>query len=154
MKKNINPIKFSEQETEYTCGPACMRMILSSLNLNKSEKQLVKELRTNKVSGTKHKNLFRFAKKKKWSYVIGNNAYLDELKNLMKKDYFIIVDYYIPSQKTNHYSIIKKITKERIYLIDPYFGVGTSYSLSYFDKIWNHISKYEKERSWFIAIKK
>ena len=33
-------IPYYEQETNYTCGPACMRMVLASLGIKKSEKDI------------------------------------------------------------------------------------------------------------------
>ncbi|PIN94126.1 hypothetical protein COU56_03175, partial [Candidatus Pacearchaeota archaeon CG10_big_fil_rev_8_21_14_0_10_31_9] len=56
-------IPYYEQETNYTCGPACMRMVLGSLGIKKSEKQITKLIGTNKIRGTNHRDFLSVVEK-------------------------------------------------------------------------------------------
>ncbi len=48
------------QETEYTCGPACFRMILSDFKEEEVwEIELERMMNTNEKTGTSHENLVR-----------------------------------------------------------------------------------------------
>ena len=144
---------FYEQETCWTCGPACAKMFLKSIGINKKEKQLIPILATNKIAGTKNGGFYNFAKKYKFSYVIANDSSISDLKKLMKKKYFIIVSYYITSDKAHHYSVVKKIDSKKIYFLDPYFESNHFIVLKQFKKLWAVPAKYSKEKQWFIALK-
>lgn len=145
-------IIFHKQETCWTCGPAVMRMALEGMGIKKSEKQLARILKTNKIRGTWPKDLPRIAEKYSLNYAIKRNATIEDLKYFKKQGYFIIICYYIPKDKVDHYSILKKIDSEYIYFYDPWFGPDHKYSLKYFLKIWKSDPKYENTKRWFIAL--
>ena len=52
-------IQYPKQQKFNTCGPACLRMVLEAFGIVKSEKELVKVLKTNMLHGTLHKNLVK-----------------------------------------------------------------------------------------------
>lgn len=143
-----------KQETSWTCGPACIKMFLRLNGIKKTEKQLVKLLKTNKIVGTKNSDIYNFVKKQGFSYVITNNSSIKYLKQMLKEKYFVIVCYYIKSENIHHYSVVKRITNKKIFFLDPYFGSDFSMDLGEFEKSWGVIAKYSKEKNWFIAIKK
>lgn len=145
-------MKLHKQETPYTCGGAAMKMVLDSLGIKKTEKQLTKLLKTNKIRGTWHRFFPQVAEKYKLNYIVERNSSINRLKTLLKKGYKIIVCYYYPPEKVDHYSVIKKI-RSKIYFYDPFFGKNHSYSLTYFNKIWKSDPKYDNEKNWFIAIR-
>ena len=144
---------FYKQETNYTCGAASMRIALKTCGIKKSEKQLVKLLGTNKVRGTWHKDFSKLAEKYKLNYVAKRNSSIEDLKEFQRKGYTIIICYYYPSEKVDHYSILKNIDNRHIYFFDPFFGAKHKYTLKYFNKIWKSDPKYDNERCWFFALK-
>jgi len=146
-------IPYYEQETNYTCGPACMRMVLASLGIKKSEKDITKLIGTNKIRGTNHGDFLSLVEKYKLRYSVNREATIDELKYYSKNHYKIIVCYFHPVEKVGHYAVVRKITSKKITLMDPVDGPNKTYSLSYFQKIWSSRKTYNKERSWFIAIR-
>lgn len=143
-------LPYYEQQTCWTCGPAVMRMVLEPLGIFKTEKQLIQLLRTNKKGGTTNMALVQLVDKYKLNYVVFRNGTMSVLKRFLKQHYRIIISYYYEAHKTGHYAVLKKITKKNIYLLDPWCGPDHQYKLSYFHKIWRE----EKERGWFIGIKK
>ena len=156
-KKSIKKI-YSQQKTKYTCGAACLRMFLKSIGLKKTEYQLAKLLRTNKVSGVKNKAFYKFAIKYNFSYVIANDATVTDLKRMLAKKYFVIVSYFSPAENDketsyHHYSVIWKISKTKVYFLDPWFGPEFSIDKDVFKELWDIPRKPTKEANWFIAIK-
>lgn len=146
-------IPFYEQQTPYTCGPACMRMVLASLGIKRTENQITKLLGTNNIRGTNHRDFVSLAEKYKLRYSVHREAVVDDLKYFYKNHYKIIVCYFHPTEKVGHYAVVKKLTRERIHLMDPTDGPNKSYSLNYFQRIWSSKKTFNKERSWFMAIR-
>jgi ABC-type bacteriocin/lantibiotic exporter with double-glycine peptidase domain len=142
------------QETEYTCGPACMRMALKHFGIKKSEKALAKMLKTNKVVGTWHKAFPLVAEKYKLNYVVKRHAHIDDLKEYHKKHYFIIISYTHTPEKFSHFSVVSDIDDHFIYLLDPYKRPRHKYKPHSFEKLWKSNFNYEKEKRWFFAMKK
>ena len=131
-----------------------MRMALESCGIKKSEKQIAKLLGTNKVRGTWHKNFPIVAEKFNLNYVVMRNATIDDLKEYKKKGFVVVICYFYPPEKMDHYSVLKKIDNEYIYFWDPFFGEEHKYLLTYFKKIWKSDPKYDNEKCWFFAVKK
>lgn len=146
-------IPYYEQQTKYTCGPACMRMVLASLGIHKKEGQITKLLGTNKIRGTNHGDFVSLAEKYKLRYSVNREATIDELKYYYKNHYKIIICYFHPVEKDGHYAVVRKLTNTKITLMDPIDGPNKTYSLNYFRKVWGTRKTYNKERSWFMAIR-
>lgn len=102
---------FHKQETTYTCGAASMQMALSLCGIKKSEKQVAKLLSTNKVRGTWHESFPIVAEKFKLNHVSLRNATITDLKLYQKKNFAVIVCYFYPTEKVDHYSVLKKLTQ-------------------------------------------
>ncbi len=147
-------IPFYRQEKNYTCGPASMRMVLESVGLRKSEKELARLLETNRISGTWNISFIKLAKKYKLKYVVNSNSDIKELKHLLRNSYYVIVCYFNSIEKKGHYSVTNKIGNKYIYLLDPWFGPDLKYPLKYFRKIWKSDPKYDNERCWFFAVRR
>lgn len=146
-------IQYFKQQTNYSCGAAVVRSILASLNVKKSEKEISRLLFTNKQRGTYTKNLINLIKELKLKYKTKSNSSISELKKFLNQDYLIILLYYLEKDKTDHYAIIKNISKDKIYLLDPYLGPDTSYKITEFNKIWHSDKRFEHKNKWFLAIK-
>ena len=149
-------IPYHKQKTEWTCGPASMRMVLDSLGIKKSEKELIKLLDTNEIQGTLHKSFPELAEKFNLNYIVGRkNSTLEQLDNLQEQDYRIIVSYFIPEDNFHHYAVLKEVDPKKIHLLDPWFGENTEYSIDNFNRNWHDLlEKYDKDKKWFFGIKK
>lgn len=145
---------YYEQETNYTCGPACMRMVLAKIGIEKSEKEVAKLLGTNKVVGTKNKDFVNLAEKYKLQYSVHRNSSITNLNYFFKKGYQIIICYFHPKEKQGHYAVIRSMRNNKITLMDPIDGPNHTYSIKNFEKYWKSTKTFEGEKAWFIAIKK
>jgi len=144
-------IPFYRQQTDWTCGAACVRMAIASLGIRKSENELAKLLKTNKnKSGTLHREIARFFDGLKLNYVVSRNASVSDLKRFQKQNYCIIVGYFLVEHNCGHYAVVKKIGA-KIHLLDPWYGPNHSYSTKEFKKVWYDG---EGEKRWFVGIKK
>jgi ABC-type bacteriocin/lantibiotic exporter with double-glycine peptidase domain len=148
-------IHYYKQEEDHTCGAASVRMALSAFGVRRTERILVKQLKTNKIVGTSHKNLIKVASKYKLETIAKKNGTLKELKQLLRQKYVIIICYFLENERCYHYAIVKKITNTNIYFLDPYNGNNHHYKLGYFKKIWHSHHWYERgDKKWFIALRK
>jgi predicted double-glycine peptidase len=145
---------YHKQEKEYTCGAAAMKMALEYLGIEKTEKQLIRLLKTEKIRGTYTKNFASVLKKLKINFVIKSNTTIYDLRHFQNKGYLIIVNYFLPAEKCDHYAVLRKIDWKFVYLFDPWYGPEHRYKRKDFLKNWHSDFNFEKEKRWFIALKK
>ncbi len=146
-------IPYHEQETEYTCGSACMKMALDSLGIHKSERQLSRLMRTSKLRGTWHKAFPALAERYKLNYSVIRKAGISDIKRLSAEGYIIILAYYYPTEKVHHYAVFNKLVSSRILLIDPTAGPDHGYTIQKFIKLWKSSPEGDDEKRWLFALK-
>src|SRR3990167_8236387 len=121
-------IPYHRQDTDYTCGPAALQMLLHHFNgIYPSEIELTKRLNTkNKPGqdGTQHVD-------------IDHNATLESLESLLKLKLPALVHYIEPEGDAGHYAVVVGMSAERIYLNDPWHGSGFSFTREEFETRWH-----------------
>ncbi len=147
---------YFKQKKEYTCGPACVRMILNDFGIKKEEKELERELKTNTKRGTLHKQINITLKRYPVKIFTEKESSVKKLVYFIKKGYKIIICYNTKKNygkvdiDSSHYSVIRKITSKKLYLLDPYYGKNVRYPIEEFEKRW----KSTEGKRWFIAVKR
>lgn len=144
-------MKYYKQKEEHTCGAASFRMILEEIGIKKSEEEIIKLLKTNEKEGTRNQAFLNAANKLKLNFITGKNISFKKLKELIKKGYRILTCYFLVEEDSGHYAVIRKIDNKHIYLLDPWFGPKTKYSLRHFRNVWR--GKINKEKAWFFGVK-
>ena len=147
-------IPYFKQQSSWTCGPASLRMVLASFGIKISEAQLAKALKTNRIQGTAESALPLVAKQHKLTYHLGRDGTFAQLQKFLKQRYQIIVSYYIPEEKTGHFSVLKRISKNTVYFLDPWYGPKHKLSKKSFLKVWKNNPARSKEKRWYFAVKK
>ena len=142
---------FFYQEKKWSCGPAAMRIALVTLGINRTEKQLIKLLKTNSRIGTNNKAFPEVAEKFKLNYIVKRVATTNDLIGAFNREYIIIICYTEEKMKVGHYAVIKEINDKYIILKDPTHGSNLKFSLNRFSKLWKQT--FENEKRWFIGIK-
>ncbi|MBI5553220.1 MAG: C39 family peptidase [Candidatus Diapherotrites archaeon] len=145
---------FHRQETEYSCGAACMRMALEWAGIPKTEKQVISLLGTRFQHGTNNRDFPRVAEKYRLNYRVGRNASISDIRECLRRHYCVIVCYVYAPEKTGHYSVVKKITANKIHFRDPCLGPAHAYPLPEFRKNWRNGSREDPDQRWFFAVKK
>src|SRR3989344_446487 len=133
---------FFWQDTEYTCGPASLQMVLSFLGDFKSEIELAKKAETSKETGTSHSGMIETAKGEGFFVYINSDSNAEEMKYFLALGHPVIVDFLEPSSDIGHYAVTTAIGRgglffrEMICLNDPWNGRDYKISLKEFEKRW------------------
>lgn len=145
---------YFHQEKFYTCGPACLRMILADFNINTSEEDLEQILGTNNTIGTTPENLIAGAAHYNLQVKSGESATFEHLDTLIQEGWLIIVAYALD---VPHYSIYDGNNGNHVFLRDPFFGPKNAILKRKFDKAWKVDHKgfetYHCQK-WYVAYKK
>lgn len=128
----IHPIR---QPNGYFCGPASLAMVLSFFGMKKTQQELARICRTTKKNGTDAAALAAGARRLGLSATIKNGATLAEVRRwVMVKNMPVIVAWFFTSE--GHYSVVTRIDKQRITLMDPYIGRRRTMPVKTFLSIW------------------
>jgi len=114
-------MKLIRQDEFYTCGCACMRMVLNNFGLVvPSELEMIKLLNTNKTQGTPVKSLIAAGD------IFGLYAYIEEDASLELAEYLKSHGYeliFIISVDVPHYVVYDGHNNNHVKLYDPFFGI-------------------------------
>jgi len=141
---------YHKQKQEWSCWPACIKMIFSKLGKNLSEDFLIKKLKTNHKLGTSTKNIINFLKKESIIFTYHVNWNIKKMNHYLENN-IILIRYHLPKEKTDHYALYVWLKEWRVHLWDPWYGKNHTYSVDYFNK--HRKSTREWYEKWFIAIK-
>lgn len=123
-------MKYFKQETAYTCGCACFRMVLSEFDLPvPSEEEMISILGTIPESGTHYDSLVKVAEKYGLKCQYGEFGIIEHLDTLITDGWSIIIAY---SVDVPHFSIYSGSNGNHLFLKDPYFGERVPHLISKF----------------------
>ena len=115
-------IPFYKQDTDHTCGPASLQMVLSFLGDFKSEKSLSEEAHTNHGVGTKHNAMIETARKEGFYCYVNNDSSWKEINNFIADGLPAIIHFAEPKAEEEHYAVVIGLEKGEIILNDPWNG--------------------------------
>jgi ABC-type bacteriocin/lantibiotic exporter with double-glycine peptidase domain len=114
-----------EQETKYSCAPACLRMVLAALGLLKTEEEIREDCDCT-ILGTFADDLVRVAKKYGFANTRKDYLSLTDLKKQLDLGLYPIVYIgvraYSHSRPEEHAAVVIKINENKINLLDPSRG--------------------------------
>ena len=145
-------IQFFKQQKFWTCGPASLRMVLGAFGIKKSEKELIPFLVKKGEPGTPNRSLSEVAERLKLNYVVRRNASIADIRWYLSHGFGVIVSYFDSVEEVGHFAVVKRVGLRKIHLFDPWYGPKHEYSLKQFLPNWR--SGFDKDKRWFIAIKK
>ena len=73
-------VPYFEQKSDYTCGPAVMRMVAAFFGTHYTSEQLYEIVRPNPDTGTRNKDMIKVAKKLGFSVYSKNKASIENIK--------------------------------------------------------------------------
>ncbi len=123
------------KQSKGCCGPASLKMVLSSYGINKSEKYLAKLTKTSRTKGCYEKNIVEASEKLGLKGYVKQNSSIKEIEQLVKKKIPVIVNWFSP-EEGSHYSVIVGFEKDKIILADPHFGEIKKYKINWFEDRW------------------
>ena len=142
-----------KQRTPYTCGPACLRMVLHSFGIKKSEKWLAHLMKTTKKNGTEATHFPRVARYFHLKSYHRHHASIADIVKAQKNGHEVIVLFYLPGLGEAHYSVVRKVDSRYLYLRDPWYGPRHRISLKKFENSWHGNTGAATRIRWFFAIK-
>lgn len=143
-------VPYYHQKTEYTCGPASLKMVLSYFHVVHSEKYLSRRLRTNKDIGSRHLMMRKAAVKQGFYCYVNDEALWEELEYFIRRKLPVIVNYVESDTNESHYAVVSGVSPKRIILADPWLGKDFRLSKLSFLKRWH--SQNNDHRHWLMVI--
>lgn len=126
-------MRYFKQETNYTCGCACVRMALSKFTADiPTEQELVVILKTQSNSGTDPEEIKNYFLGLGYEVIEKNDSTIKEVEKLFQDGYavFLAVSVDVP-----HFVLYGGHNNNHIKFLDPYFG-----------EVYRQIHKFESEK--------
>ncbi len=149
-------IQHHKQQTDYTCGPAALKMALDGLvGVRLPEAELASAMGTTPDIGTRQRMMYKFADEMGMvAYVKHTDTPLAAIRDAMADGHVVIVCYWLAPEDTDHYAVVAGIKDDHIILNDPWAGPETVMELDDFDNHWLGDDAVEGRRDrWMLAIK-
>jgi len=135
---------FQETLNAGMCGPASLKIVLDYYGIEKSEKELAKLCKVDKILGTNDKNIRQVAEQLGFNVVIKNNSSFKDIEKWLDKKVPVIVDWFTKGRQEysesetadGHYSVVAGLDKKYIYLQDPEIGKIRKLKRKDFMKVW------------------
>lgn len=144
-------IPFYEQETNYTCGPAALRMILGAFGHNYSEAELAEKLGAVPKIGIDNDRLVEVAEELGLTTVASLDMTYEQLRELVAGEGLVIVNYIEPTDDVGHFSVVTKIDDQQITLHDPWSGPDFKMERADFEERWHDMAG--KFSRWAVVLK-
>lgn len=119
-KPVVIPVPYHEQETQFTCGPAVLKMILQYHGEYMGERRLRRYTKTSPKTGTNHQELITASRKLGYHCFVKQNARPYDVKSFINRGLPTIINWQEPDTKEGHYSVIFGYTADYFYVHDPY----------------------------------
>lgn len=119
-KPILIPVPYHEQETEFTCGPAALKMVMQYHGDCIGERRLRKYTKTTSTLGTNHQKLITASRKLGYHCFVKQNARPHEVKYFINKGFPTIINWQEPDTSDGHYSVIFGYERDYFYVHDPY----------------------------------
>ncbi len=141
------------QTTEFTCGPAAVRMLLLFLGVGRSEEELATVLETNETYGTRRSAILAYLRDTEGlacTASCGNTV--RELAEHVKGGVPALVRYIEPTHDEDHYALVIGVTDTVVVLNDPWPNNGQNLELTHDDFYARWTSTYGDKGGWMLAV--
>lgn len=145
----LTPLK---QNTDYSCGPISLKMVLNKYGVKKSEKELIKLCKARSGYGCDPDDIVRAAKEVGCKAMCKQDSSLNELRKFCREDIPVIVDWFSP-EVCGHYSVVVGIDEKDICLADPYLGKIRKMDVNEFENRWFELDNYPPKNRCKFALR-
>lgn len=139
-----------KQETEYTCGPASLRMAFQYYGKDVSEKTLADSSDTSSTEGTLTEKMTDAVRKNGLYAYEKENASVSELIQLIDKGIPVVLNFMDVPQDSGHFATLVGYTDTDLIFNDPWNGPDYALPRKGFEDIWH--AKWEPKKGWLLAI--
>lgn len=114
-------MEYFKQEKDYTCGCACVRMVMSHVMPSvSSESDLEHILETDPNKGTDPKKIEEFFKANGCEVISKNDSTVDEIQKLYEEGWAVMLAI---SVDVPHFTVYDGHNGNHVRFFDPYFGI-------------------------------
>lgn len=130
-------VPYHHQKNCYFCGPTCLKMVLETLGIKKTEEVLARIAGTIEKGGTHHQGMIDACKKFGFSCFVHENANMATVKAFLKANLPVIIDWTDNKSNTPHYSVMTEVTAKNVFFCDPWYGPRHEVNKKVFEEFWN-----------------
>ncbi|VVB73649.1 Peptidase C39 family protein [uncultured archaeon] len=153
MAKTIK-MPYFHQKTDYTCGPACLKMVLKFLGMGASEGALAKKANTVPQTGTNHIGLVKAAEDFHLKCYPHENSSISQIKKAVDNDTPPIIHFIEPSEEESHYAVVVGYDSKGLIFNDPWNGRKFKMGFEDFKQRWGVRNHEHSCRRWFVTFKR
>jgi len=129
-------VPYFKQDTDYSCGPASLEMILGYFGIRRSERDLMHELHSNSEVGSRHQRIINALTGYGLHVYVNNESSIEEVAFYLEQELPVLVHYIEPTTDEGHYSVVVGMPEADIVLNDPYNGERFRMTQNAFEKRW------------------
>lgn len=151
----IDSIYWHEQELDYSCGPASIKMALSCFGVIIPESRICRISKLTK-DGLSHQQMLDAVRKLGFYSFVKVDSSIGHLKALSGTGLPVIVNYnhqprrFPSSGEGGHYAVVTRVTDFHVILADPVEGRAHKLPIGEFDKNW--FDREEVNQRWMMAV--
>lgn len=133
---SVIDVPYFKQDTDYTCGPTSLQMILAYYGVKDSEKHLAKLLHTTHSRGTWRVSMYQLAVDLGFHCYVNDDASLAEMKFLLELEIPPIVRFLEREEDEDHYGVVVGMTDDHVIIHDPWSGPQRRFDKEDFTRRW------------------
>lgn len=142
-------VPFFKQDTDYTCGPTALEMVIGFFGKRISESNLAKEAHTS-IDGTKHSGMIETARKEGFFCYVDSDSSISEIKKFLKQGFPVIVHFTLEKENEGHYAVVIGFGLKHFILNDPWQGKGVKIPEHRFESYW--VDKHMGANRWMMIV--
>jgi ABC-type bacteriocin/lantibiotic exporter with double-glycine peptidase domain len=146
-------VPYFKQDTDYTCGPTSLQMVLAYYGVRNSEAKLAQVLNTSVATGTCRVKMYETAVLYGFHCYVNNEASLPEIEFLLNLEVPPIVRFLEPDSNEDHYGVVVGVTEKNLKIHDPWSGPSQTYQKQDFLKRWT-CDTIDNCKQWLMAVSK
>lgn len=145
-------IPFVRQRNTWSCGPACLQMILGAFGMRISQVSLIRECHSAYAHGTHRTEMTRCLRRRGIAATPNARGTLATLRAALRRGDIAIINYVEPTDDEGHYAIVTAETDSAFLLHDPWNGKNFRVTAAQMRKRWlGHLSD-SKRWGWMLVI--
>lgn len=147
-------VPYYRQKKIYTCGPACLRMVLAYFGKKWSIGQIIRNSGTTAKYGTSPRKMVSAAKRAGLIVRVSKNSTLQEIRKQLDFGRPVVVCYREPAYNEGHYAVAVGYRSDKFIFNDPWHGQNFLIKADDFLKRWGITFRGRRYRRWLMSVER
>lgn len=144
-------VPYFKQDTDYTCGPTSLQMVLAYYGVQYSEPHLAKKMQTSTETGTCPVQMSKTAVRLGFHSYVNVDSSFEEIPFLLGLEIPPIIRFVEPDENEDHYGVVVAADDNKVIINDPWNGPELEFSKTDFIDRWTS-NKIEGYHRWLMAV--